>query len=190
MLGGVEDIGGMQRAFEGKCPWPYQTHCYINSGVLIIDLVRWRSGQWEEKCLDYFKHPIYLQWEDQDVLNFVLKDVIKLIPHKWNGQMYWLEESWCKYHAIKKLIEILKISPVVHYTTASKPWCTAAPNLYFIQYRKFASTTFWKDHIYTVPFCKSFKIFIRYLWRHPNFIWSFKFYNRIYYNGILGLVER
>ena len=189
VLGGVEDIGVMQKAFEGKHSWPYQTHCYINSGVLLIDLARWRSGQWEKKCLDYLARPAYpLQYEDQDVLNFVLKDVIKLIPHKWNGQMYWAFYYFRNYHAIGPLRKILQTCPIVHFCTPHKPWLGSSLNTNNQLYRKFMKQSLWKENMHCLTWKEQLKILLRYMFIHPNFLFTKKFYRLLYHSGICGLI--
>ena len=61
--------------------------CYINSGVMLINLEKWREGNIEEKLFYYTKNnTAKIVWHDQDVINCVLQDDIKIIEDKWNFQ--------------------------------------------------------------------------------------------------------
>ena len=46
---------------------------YLNSGVLLIDLVQWRRLGCENRILELLKQPIELEHHDQTLLNFVLR---------------------------------------------------------------------------------------------------------------------
>ncbi|MCP4315629.1 MAG: glycosyltransferase family 8 protein [Hyphomicrobiales bacterium] len=81
---------------------------YFNSGVMLIDLDRWRTEQIESKALKFLEH----EWQrifcpDQDVLNSVLIGRWKQLPPIFN-----LHSSYCE----KSLVETLPAEPVIiHY---------------------------------------------------------------------------
>lgn len=65
---------------------------YFSSGILLIDLKKWRLNNTSEKVIracvknvELFKHP------DQDGFNIALKDDYTNIPEKWNW--HWCYES-------------------------------------------------------------------------------------------------
>ena len=58
---------------------------YINTGVLILDLEKLRNFNFKDKCLEFIKSfKEDLVYNDQDVINFVLKDNIFILEDKWN----------------------------------------------------------------------------------------------------------
>ena len=60
---------------------------YCNAGVLLINSKKWREDNIEGKLFEYAKKPQReIIFQDQDVLNEVLKYKIKYIPLKWNVQ--------------------------------------------------------------------------------------------------------
>lgn len=56
---------------------------YFNSGVLLIDLERWRKLRVSEQCMDILKH-YDTTMPDQDALNLCLKGNVKFLSARWN----------------------------------------------------------------------------------------------------------
>lgn len=81
---------------------------FFNSGVLLIDVARWRAGDVGRRVLDFCaKHPELLKALDQDGMNVVL-----------DGDWLPLEERWNRW-AIRAL-EGERC--VLHFTMTPKPW--------------------------------------------------------------------
>ncbi len=102
---------------------------YINSGVLLIDTKKFFHQDIKEKCLKLLRNHSVLMCPDQDALNIVLKNNIKLLSEKWNlqwGNIDLFDENLDK-----------KIGSVIHYTTEVKPWKPKGANLPLAEY-------FWK----------------------------------------------
>lgn len=59
---------------------------YINAGVLLMDLDKWRAGNFTEKTQKILQEN-YFRYADQDALNTVLKSYIKYLDLKWNFQL-------------------------------------------------------------------------------------------------------
>ena len=99
-------------------------YSYINSGVVLFNLKRWRKECCSSKCLEYIsKYPERIIFHDQDTLNGVLYDKMKLLPLKYNMQTGFLYE--CLAHNYKnEMDEILEAArePVIIHYTGSKPW--------------------------------------------------------------------
>ena len=109
--------------------------CYFNAGLLLIDADAWRSHSITKHCLEVLKN-YKLHMNDQDALNIVLKNKIKLIPFAWNfigttvGTIYLRGYSNClqiKDDKVSSLItpyltgELSKIK-ILHYAGRPKPW--------------------------------------------------------------------
>ena len=150
---------------------------YINAGVLLINLKYWREHKLVDKCLQYTKeNQEKIVQHDQDVLNAVLYDKIKLLPLKYNFQTGFLFKNF--YHFddnIKKEIEVSVEEPtIIHYTTIKKPWikrCQHPFRNYFHFYRK---KSLWKDT--TMIDTDNFKNKIIYY--IANIVWALKLKKR------------
>jgi lipopolysaccharide biosynthesis glycosyltransferase len=87
---------------------------YFNSGVLLIDLPRWRKEQISERSLDYLTRHPRSPFSDQDALNVACDGLWKRLDPRWNFQ---------NHHQTS----ILDMGPqerpaVVHFVTSVKPW--------------------------------------------------------------------
>ena len=62
---------------------------YINSGVMVIDTQRWVALNASEKIIDQINSfPQKLIYPDQDAINFIMRDEIKLLEPRYN--MLWM----------------------------------------------------------------------------------------------------
>lgn len=103
-LGAVEDPVD----FSGiKLPRGYK---YFNSGVLLMNLKKWRKYNISNKVLLFInKYPGKIMWWDQDALNAILYNKWFQLDYKWNYQVFRMGH--------------LDISPVIiHFNTDVKPW--------------------------------------------------------------------
>ena len=65
---------------------------YCNAGVMLINLDYWRKNNVEQRLFDYAKNNAdKILWQDQDVINTVLRNEIKTIDNKWNFQYFQYE---------------------------------------------------------------------------------------------------
>ncbi|HEX2094945.1 MAG TPA: glycosyltransferase family 8 protein [Longimicrobiaceae bacterium] len=101
---------------------------YFNSGLLLIDLTRWREEQVEERAMDYVRtHPDDLHFPDQEALNAVLAGRWRVLPPQWNvlpsiyALPFW-PDSPLKRQAVADEWRILNGPKVVHFAGKTKPW--------------------------------------------------------------------
>jgi lipopolysaccharide biosynthesis glycosyltransferase len=100
---------------------------YFNSGVLVMNLNKWRSDRTTDKALDYLKHnQQYLRCYDQDVLNAVLAEQWGELDHRWNvSPAIYRYPSWRESPVSEETFNSLIHDPyIIHYSTPSKPWST------------------------------------------------------------------
>lgn len=133
---------------------------YFNSGVLLINLEKWREENIESKFLDFLftnKNNIFLH--DQDVINSVLKDKILVLDPKfnlmspfhdlnYNTVIKW-EGLYNKYYD-EKCIESALNSPVfIHFTggNVTRPWVNNNGKFRKI-YEKYANLTPFENEIF------------------------------------------
>lgn len=98
---------------------------YINSGVLLINVLRWRQEGLFKKCLEWVKQNPQSVCKDQDALNHVLRGRIRLIDGNYN-----------KFVTIDTKLNV-ENDKILHYISKDKPWCEWYPdNLseYYIDY--------------------------------------------------------
>ncbi len=97
---------------------PLDPKKYINAGVLILDLDKWRANKISDKCWNLVEKELSnYRYMDQDILNLVCKNRIKLLEWKWNIQ----------YCNTQLYSEITKKDPfkeifILHYAYKTKPW--------------------------------------------------------------------
>lgn len=101
---------------------------YFNSGVMLLNLNRMREHSLENKLLNYRKHGINNNM-DQDALNVVFKEEVLYLPLKYNVQ----NGSLCK-SPLKEVLEyyelptnytkeeIIKTAAILHLAAPWKPW--------------------------------------------------------------------
>lgn len=116
---------------------------YINAGMLLIDVAKWREFDFEEKAIDFVKkYNKKLQYLDQDIINAVLDGYICEVHPKFNSYSlifnYSYEEA-IYYRNAKKYFsseeyEAAKRDPyIVHFTSDAlsiRPWYTNGSHVY------------------------------------------------------------
>ncbi|MBR3627655.1 MAG: glycosyltransferase family 8 protein [Elusimicrobia bacterium] len=117
-IAAVEDIGYYCNLSKHK--YLKNFDFYINAGVLLINLQIWRqkklsltlSNIGKQKIKDF----IFL---DQDILNVVCKNKIKLLDFSYNVQTDCLKKGILSKHPKKKRIkEDIKKTKIIHYTSS------------------------------------------------------------------------
>lgn len=126
---------------------------YFNSGVLLIDLTRWRKEQAQKLLLDFYSsRGGKLFAGDQDTINGALKGRIKPLPPRYNfftNYRYFRYSHLTKlspvYQTItKKSFQEAKKHPVIlHYMGDERPWKRGNLNHYRTVYDHYLSLTPW-----------------------------------------------
>ncbi|SEL27434.1 Lipopolysaccharide biosynthesis protein, LPS:glycosyltransferase [Carnobacterium iners] len=131
LLAAVEDAGFHQRldAMEIDA----KSNTYFNSGVMIIDIDKWRAEKISEQVLAFAsKNQEELKFHDQDALNAILHDRWLILHPKWNAQAYILLDE--KEHPTKigkmEYDEARSDPALVHYSGHVKPWCKESTHPY------------------------------------------------------------
>ena len=98
---------------------------YFNSGVLSLDLARWREEGICEQLLHYLAtHASVIRWPDQDTLNAVFAGRWGELDPRWNQiPQVWEPSAGDTDPFPASLRERVIRDPwIVHYSTWSKPW--------------------------------------------------------------------
>ena len=120
-----------------------ENYRYVNTGVILVNLKKWREENIEDKLFEnVIKYSNLLQFPDQDTLNITLQDKVKNISHIYNAmpvQNYLVEQE-------KK--EAFDNPVIIHWAGFMKPWVYSDANYseYFWKYARMSP--FYEDIIY------------------------------------------
>ncbi len=108
---------------------------YFNSGVLVIDVNRWRDEKISENAIRYLlDYPERIKFVDQCALNAVLKGKWQKLENKFNLLYSYVPESLSK----KELSLFLTDKVIVHFTL-QRPWhmlCKSRLRYFYYKYWK------------------------------------------------------
>ncbi|MBZ7931986.1 glycosyltransferase family 8 protein, partial [Campylobacter sp. RM12910] len=97
-------------------PLPYDFK-YVNTGVVVINLKKWRENSIEEKLfLNADKYSDKLMFPDQDILNITLYNSIRYLHHIYNAMPIQ------RYYDKNQRNEAFANPKVVHWAGSGKPW--------------------------------------------------------------------
>ena len=128
---------------------------YFNSGVLLIDLARWRKEETGKQILDFYRsRGGKLFAPDQDAINGALAGRIYELSPKYNFfNIFW-------YYPYRTLVKISRPAAyleerafreaagdprIVHFLGEDRPWRRGTTHRYAGLYRKYLAMTPWKD---------------------------------------------
>ncbi|MGZ3606737.1 MAG: glycosyltransferase family 8 protein [Syntrophales bacterium] len=114
---------------------PADAH-YFNSGVLLMNLDKWRERDTAEQLLNYLRtHRAIIHMGDQEVLNAVLWDDWGELDYRWNWQIPW--RGYRLGRAKMSWVPETTKQSIVHFATGEKPWlpgCDYEERKYFFEY--------------------------------------------------------
>lgn len=133
------------------------TDLYINSGMLLINLKKWREDNLEKRLLDFIdNHNGNVIHHDQGVINGVIKNK-KILPLKYNLMTSYLmmsRDNMIKFYKVEdsfysqeQIDEAIKNPVYIHYTPGftTRPWVKGCKHPYVDLYWKYLKLTPWKD---------------------------------------------
>lgn len=119
------------------------TQPYINSGVMLCDVTRWREEENKRPIFQFVSEWSSKIINEQDVIAVYMKDKIKLLPIRWNmvGCNYLRQRFvFPKYYP--ELTEARKYPAIHHFCTLVQPWYADSPHPYrnlYVKYLKIYS---------------------------------------------------
>ncbi len=120
-IGAVENLGSRATARLGIEPGHY-----FNSGVLVMDLDKWREQHIGDKVMAYMQeNSDMLHFPDQDGLNAVLHEDWLRLPLKWNQQpatYSMLGKQAAGTQRRQEFFEAASAPYIVHFLARNKPW--------------------------------------------------------------------
>ena len=105
-LAAVQDMSAKSMAARLGLPQ------YVNSGVMLFDMVQWRAAGLVEAGLTCGRrNASRIVFADQCVFNMLLEDRIRLLPAKWNA-----------FATARNRTTDFSGASIIHYITEDKPW--------------------------------------------------------------------
>lgn len=140
---------------------------YYNSGLLLVNLKRWRDEQAEKRFLSFIKSQGgYVPFPDEGVLNAVFDGDIFLLPLRYNAMTQIFAFSYKQmlytrgvknFYSEEEVEEAKQHPAMVHFTSnfyiSIRPWVKGCTHPYAQRYLEYRNMTPWKDE----P-----------LWENPN----------------------
>jgi len=117
---------------------------YYNSGVLLLNLKKWREDNLENKLMHLLAtSKAYFRWVDQDALNAIVNYDLKYLEDGWNF-MLRLSGGYTKKH--REIVENYNKEDIkiLHYATKCKPWVMLKKDYYSNFYFEYLKLTPWQ----------------------------------------------
>ena len=98
---------------------------YFNSGVMVLNIRRWREERIELKLLECLRNnPNYIWCWDQYALNVVFAGEWSELPTRWNQGAHVFEFPDETYSPIEQqlFLNVRDNPAIIHFTTEWKPW--------------------------------------------------------------------
>ena len=96
-------------------------HKYFNSGVMVINLERWRQDGVMEKALN-FLDSYSPRFADQDVLNVILAGQWGTLDPRWNQTPAFYRKHENNPYSAQVVDQVVRDPFIVHFTGRAKPW--------------------------------------------------------------------
>lgn len=85
---------------------------YLNTGVMLMNLSRWRQDRLTERCLDFAaQNPGKISFGDQCAINHVCGDSAQVLDRRWN-----------RFVLASTPMDNAADAGVLHFITPDKPW--------------------------------------------------------------------
>ena len=128
-----------------------QTKAYINSGVMVCNLQKWREEEQKNPIIEYTKAISSIITNEQDVIALYFQDKIKLLPIKWNMTNFYFNREpkiFSKY--LPQLKEARKHPGIIHFASPIKPWFKDCQHPYKNLYKFYLKKTPWKKYKFPI----------------------------------------
>lgn len=131
---------------------------YYNSGVLLVDLEKWREKKAGGLVIKFYqKSRGRLFAADQDAINGALKDEIYALLPKYNFCNIYYQYSYkflcslvkpLKYISYEDFVDSVENPIIIHYLGEERPWRRGNKHKYRKDYQKYLAKTYWSDSPY------------------------------------------
>lgn len=129
----------------------------FNSGVMLIDLVRWRMNCYEEKLLWFIRSRNgRIQQGDQGALNAVLSDDVYCFEPRFNSVTIFYDFAYedmltyrkpLNYYEKGELLKAINEPSIIHFTTSflsKRPWMRECCHRYTNEWLRYKEMSPWR----------------------------------------------
>jgi lipopolysaccharide biosynthesis glycosyltransferase len=131
------------------------TDPYFNSGILLIELKKWKEENIQEEFINYLLACNgKVHHHDQGIINHVLRDKMFVLPPKYNltsnffsHSFHYLSRRNNPFYAQNEIAEALRFPVIIHYTEGFllRPWVTGSEHPLRSIYLRYKKLTAWED---------------------------------------------
>lgn len=130
---------------------------YINSGMLVINLKKWREDEIERRFIEFIQeHQGKVFHHDQGTINGVLNKKFFILHPKYNAMTTYFTMSRNEimqyygmrdYYSEVEIIEAIYNPVFIHYTPAfvNRPWIKGCKHPLAARYHEYLMISPWKD---------------------------------------------
>ncbi len=126
---------------------------YLQSGVLVINLEKWRVNGTSSQCIEYLqKNREYVRWHDTDVLNAILAEKWGELDPRWNQTPFVYQYSSWKDSPFSESIfnDVVYHPYIVHFVSQAKPWNSREEHPFRHLFFHYLDRTDWSGWRFTV----------------------------------------
>lgn len=110
---------------------------YINSGVMVCDLEKWRKLENEKPIFDFVLSVEKKITNEQDVIALYFQGLLGLLPIRWNMVTFYFNRVPYMFSKYKNELQDSKRNPgIIHFAAPIKPWFRDCQHPYRNLYRK------------------------------------------------------
>jgi lipopolysaccharide biosynthesis glycosyltransferase len=124
---------------------------YLNSGLMVVDLKRWRNQRISDRCLELAaRHVGRAAVADQSILNAVLRGAWEPLPVRWNCSgrhlaMHAYPSLRDRVYPYAEVREAMERPGFLHFLSRRKPWHATPFHPHRRIYRQYLAKTGWRD---------------------------------------------
>lgn len=131
----------------------------FNSGVMLIDMARWREKCYEEKLLQFIRsHNGRIQQSDQGALNAILSGDVYCFEPRFNSLTIFYDFTYedmliyrkpPKFYTKEEIQRATEVPVIIHFTTSflsSRPWVRGSKHKYVGLWLKYKEMSPWKNN--------------------------------------------
>lgn len=131
---------------------------YMNSGIMLINLKKWRTENISKKFVDYIEEMKgKISFEDQGCVNHVLKGRMDLLPIRYNIETQYFDFGYDGFQMMKRdkirysceeVKKAMENPGIIHFTNSfasERPWVKYCTHKYVNEWRECKNKTAWKN---------------------------------------------
>ena len=128
---------------------------YINSGVLMLNLIAWRDNIVTQKCLDFLvSHEGNVVHHDQGIINAVCNNRKLVVHPKYNVSTSYFSHPYSllrklnvPFYSQMEVHEATSMPVIIHFTEGfyNRPWIVNSLHPLREEFRRYHSMTLWAN---------------------------------------------